>query len=116
MPKHTFEVGQVLVYKPADSRYPAKEVTVVSVGRRWVTLHPEGRFDRDTLLVDNGVGYAARGRIWLSWADLETESRRLELQSRLFQLATGLHRPEYSLEQLEKVISILEGKPSDSDP
>lgn len=70
-----FYVGQVLWYVPFKGygRGSPGEVTVKSVGRKWVTLSDNDRFDANTMLVD-GRGYSSPGRLWLSKEEQEAHA------------------------------------------
>jgi hypothetical protein len=67
----SFAVGQTVVYAPNDKRASASDLTITAVGRKWVTLSNQLRFDRATLLIDDRP-FSSPGRIYRSRDEYNT--------------------------------------------
>jgi hypothetical protein len=67
----SFAVGQSLVFAPYGKRHEVLDLTVTKIGRKWVTLSNDYRFDPATLRVD-GQGYTSPGRMYLSRDEYNT--------------------------------------------
>lgn len=66
-----YEVGQKLWYVPnrTSAHLRPREVTVESIGRKWVTCG-RMRFDKETGIVDGG-SYSSPGRVYASREEYE---------------------------------------------
>ena len=81
-------LGQTLFFVPyrgvVGGRGTPSEVTVTSIGRRWIGIRGNQRIDRITLEVDGGI-YSSPGRCYFSRADWEAEDAADEAWSALRQ-------------------------------
>lgn len=69
------KVGDAVFVASAEGRRVAHfEATITAVARKWATMGPHGRFDRETGAVDGGK-YSSTGRVWRSRADYEAHTR-----------------------------------------
>lgn len=65
------EAGDLLFFAPFDERrHGHQNVTVRSVGRKWITLTNGRRVDKETMRVDGGV-HSSPGKCWPSKAAWE---------------------------------------------
>lgn len=107
-----FEKGQklLLLHKRLNG---IREVEVVSIGYKWVTLNignPNYRFriDNPQMTID-GMGYSSPGRCYLSLEEFETQTRLAEAIGALHEVCkdlshfTAAKNIKASVEEIEKV-------------
>jgi hypothetical protein len=111
-----YHIGQTMILVPNDSRRPAMEVTITSLGRKWAGLSGAGyinaRFDIHTGRMD-GRGYSSPGTLWPSWEEYHREQERVAKQTRLRNLMRR-HDIQYTMEQLDAVLTILDPENDDA--
>lgn len=105
-----YKVGQTLWYYPSHYANSRKgfEVTVESVGRKWVRLSSGMRVEKSSRVVDGGE-YSSPGELWL---DEEEHQKHQELSStwRAFLAGMSWHQlPKgLTLEKIEAMKKLLE--------
>jgi hypothetical protein len=119
--KPAFTVGQVLYRQKAARHYSYEgDVTVVSVGRKWVAVKAvlggfEGRFDLESMFEDNKGFGSTTGRYWLSKDECEAAravNRAWDGLTSRFRDAIRLSKPaNIGLAEIAQIEAILEGRP-----
>ncbi len=118
----TFTVGQTL-YREKTARHSwyEGEVTVVTVGRKWVSVKAPtssfvARFDATTMREDNGGTGISSGQYWLSKADCDAERaayRAWDGFTSRFRDSFRRGRPAHiGLAEIAQIEAILDGKPA----
>ncbi len=101
-----FHVGQVvLVALTGNSRGPVRlvERKVTKVGRKWVTLEHDTRFEREGergKFVLDGGDYSSPGRVYLSLQDYEDEEKLYTAWSLLRNVVERCRSDQFTYEQL----------------
>lgn len=113
--KTKLEVGQKIFIQSLDNRRGAdtelKECTVTKVGKKYFEVDSfyMGRFFLDTLFQD-GKGYSAGYRAYLTRQDYEDEQEATKLVDELRKVFGGYGRPKFSLYQLQRIKAIVDEK------
>jgi hypothetical protein len=80
---------------------PIKEFTVVSAGRKWITVGIGFRFHTETLHGEYG------NRLYVSKLEYENKVEHSNLKHSIADRMTGYGKSPFSLDQLKRIDSIL---------
>lgn len=110
------KVGQSLWFVPngISRRGDPREVTVIKVGHKWVTLdigNPPYRMAKGEMSVD-GKGYMSPGRCYLSREEYESEVAVLAAWCDLVTLINTRSPDGMTLEKIKEIKSLLFGEPA----
>lgn len=86
-----FQVGQTIF---AESRsHPISdliEFQITTIGRKWIGFGRDGRFDKDTMVIDNGgIGFSRR--VWTTREEYEARRARRQAWDELRRAIDRLH-------------------------
>jgi hypothetical protein len=68
------KVGDVVFVKRTYGNGAGFEAAITEVARKWATIGPHGRFDRETGAMDGGR-HSSDGQVWRSRADYEAHAQ-----------------------------------------
>jgi hypothetical protein len=110
-----FTIGQILWREVSPRRGISAFVTVTKVGRRWITVSNDERFDAHTMLEDAG-GYKAYASYWNSKEECDESAYRGRVWNELNKSRYGSPPKDSSTEDLILAAKILGVKIPDRNP
>lgn len=104
------KVGDKLWFQSHVRYKNSREVTVITVGRKWITLDNGFRINRETWTIDCG-GYIAPGKMYRTQEEADAQIARTQRWVSIFRyICDRYNRPEHitddDLATLERVLQI----------